>query len=454
MSLCDGGSELARSRQAFHATNAARVWVYCSIVSADPARAALDSWKRWLRECADPSPDEEAATKALLDSTRAAAYSHLGQATSQRGRWGLRRGSRTCAVIPTLLLARARGELSAADVVRVANHVARCPGCRALDAGMERAEAAFRDPGEAEPPPPMIEATSEVLGLTGSSREDPGQPVYADDSGGMPTRLASPQAKRIDPPAPIVAAASTAVWLPGEMRSTGRGDNADMGLRFGREAWVSTVPEVAATASSSASWVTAQTSTVDLPGAGALPSRDAAEWRSATAESSPASPQDLPRARRRRRLGRTVVIAMLAVLVAAAAAALAVAGVFSGSGKHAATHAAGVIPTPSSSTTDGAAPARRATPRHRRRKGHADRRARTARGTVGGFGATPRPSSLSIPVSIAQSSPTPSTTPQSSIVSPPPASHSAPSRSSTPAPPAGAVGVPTSPQTGRTGPGP
>ncbi len=348
--------------------------------------------------------------------------SHLGRATSWR-RWGLRRASRTCAAMPTVLLARARGELSAADFTRVANHVSRCPRCRAL--------AETIDTPEADTPEPVVAAAA------------PG--VWA---AGAPPSIRRDENADVDPSAWRASRGNEALVAEAAVGlAVGAPETASHSL----DAWVPKVP-TSTKALSGASWVTAETSAVELPGADALPSRDAAEWRSATSEALPASPQDLPRARRRQlRLGRTVMIAMLAVLVAAAAAALAVTGVFGGSGKHAATHSAGAVPT-SSSTAGGAARARRATPRQRRPRGNAAHRSRPVRHRpVAGAGARPKPTSLSIPASIAPSSPTPSTNPRSSV-SPPPAARSAPSHLSTPTPPAGAVGVPTSPQVGRNVP--
>ena len=51
-----------------------------------------------------------------------------------------------CERMPTMLAARAVGQLSPADMERVARHLWRCEGCRLVEAAFSRAEAAYREP--------------------------------------------------------------------------------------------------------------------------------------------------------------------------------------------------------------------------------------------------------------------------------------------------------------------
>lgn len=78
-----------------------------------------------------------------------------------------------CELMPTMLAARAVGQLNAADIERVARHLWRCEGCRLVEAAFARAEQAYREPA-VDPEPHEVE-----MMITALQRAAPVQPATA-----------------------------------------------------------------------------------------------------------------------------------------------------------------------------------------------------------------------------------------------------------------------------------
>ena len=81
--------------------------------------------------------------RALLEATRDAAASRSDSASPEAGRVASRRAARTCALVPTLLAARASGRLGAGDRAALERHLARCGACRELERRRDEAEQAY-----------------------------------------------------------------------------------------------------------------------------------------------------------------------------------------------------------------------------------------------------------------------------------------------------------------------
>jgi hypothetical protein len=90
-----------------------------------------------------------------------------------------------CERMPTMLAARAVGQINAADMERVARHLWRCEGCRLVEAAFSRAEAAYREP-MVDPEPHetdmMIAALQSAAPITATPPE-PVEPVPEAEEG-------------------------------------------------------------------------------------------------------------------------------------------------------------------------------------------------------------------------------------------------------------------------------
>jgi hypothetical protein len=119
-------------------------------------RAAAEAMARFRAAIGTLGANSRVETDVLLlAATRhaAAAAADLDQLWS-----GARIHERdpNCERMPTMLAARAVGQLNAADLERVARHLWRCEGCRLVEAAFARAEQAYRDPG-LDPEPTEVE---------------------------------------------------------------------------------------------------------------------------------------------------------------------------------------------------------------------------------------------------------------------------------------------------------
>ncbi|TMM03423.1 MAG: zf-HC2 domain-containing protein [Actinobacteria bacterium] len=138
------------------ARRGAAVLAYCDRVAA-PGRAleaAGEAFARFRREvvaAAEPRAlDPEAL---LLSGTRRAAAACAPRPAAPRGTLARRRAA-TCALVAELLVARAEGELTAADRMRLARHLERCEDCRAAATRFTEGERAYHDAPDLPPPDP------------------------------------------------------------------------------------------------------------------------------------------------------------------------------------------------------------------------------------------------------------------------------------------------------------
>src|SRR5881409_3726956 len=136
------------------ARRGAAVLAYCDRVAA-PGRAleaageAFAGFRREVVTAAEPRAlDPEAL---LLCSTRRAAATCAPRAAAPRGTLSRRRAG-TCALVPELLAARAEGDLTASDRMRLARHLERCDDCRAAAARFAEGERAYHDAPDVPPP--------------------------------------------------------------------------------------------------------------------------------------------------------------------------------------------------------------------------------------------------------------------------------------------------------------
>lgn len=79
---------------------------------------------------------------------------------------------RNCELMPTMLAARAVGQLNPADLERVARHLWRCEGCRLVEAAFARAEQAYREPA-VDPEPHEVEMMIAALQCAAPVRPSP-----------------------------------------------------------------------------------------------------------------------------------------------------------------------------------------------------------------------------------------------------------------------------------------
>src|SRR5439155_22642 len=84
---------------------------------------------------------------------RRAAAACGSRPAAPRGTLARRRGA-TCALVPELLAARAEGDLTAADRMRLARHLERCEDCLAAAARFAEGERAYHDAPDVPPPDP------------------------------------------------------------------------------------------------------------------------------------------------------------------------------------------------------------------------------------------------------------------------------------------------------------
>src|SRR4051812_42878174 len=121
------------------------VIAYCDHMAAsgralEAAGEAFAGFRREVRDAEDARAlDPEAV---LLSSTRRAAAALAPKPEPPAGLFGRRRAL-TCQLIPELLAARADGELSAADRLRLSRHLERCEDCREAEERFAAAERAY-----------------------------------------------------------------------------------------------------------------------------------------------------------------------------------------------------------------------------------------------------------------------------------------------------------------------
>src|SRR5439155_10524180 len=89
----------------------------------------------------------------LRGAPRRAAAACGSRPAAPRGTLARRRGA-TCALAPELLAARAEGDLTAADRMRLARHLERCEDCLAAAARFAEGERAYHDAPDVPPPDP------------------------------------------------------------------------------------------------------------------------------------------------------------------------------------------------------------------------------------------------------------------------------------------------------------
>lgn len=112
----------------------------------EAGRAGAEAMARFRAAITTLGANSRVETDVLL----LAATRHAAAAAADLDR--LWRGARiqerdpNCDRMPTMLAARAVGQLNAADLERVARHLWRCEGCRLVEAAFARAEAAYREP--------------------------------------------------------------------------------------------------------------------------------------------------------------------------------------------------------------------------------------------------------------------------------------------------------------------
>jgi hypothetical protein len=139
------------------------VLAYCREVCAPDVapRAAAEAFARF-RAAVHDAPDLAAVDpeSLLISATRHAAAS-MARVTQPPPGGRRRRGARTetCALVPTLLAARAAGALGSADRNRLARHLTRCEGCRGIEEAFRVAELSYRHP----PDPEVDPATSSMI---------------------------------------------------------------------------------------------------------------------------------------------------------------------------------------------------------------------------------------------------------------------------------------------------
>src|SRR4051794_36854459 len=123
----------------------AAVLAYCHQVVAPGLEdaATADAFVRFRQEVvAAPDPRAIDPEALLLRSTRRAAAARAPRAVPERGVLGRRLGA-TCVLVPELLAARAGGELTAGDRLRLARHLERCDTCREAEARFTAGEHAY-----------------------------------------------------------------------------------------------------------------------------------------------------------------------------------------------------------------------------------------------------------------------------------------------------------------------
>ncbi|HEY3021301.1 MAG TPA: zf-HC2 domain-containing protein, partial [Solirubrobacteraceae bacterium] len=189
------------------------VLAYCDRVAA-PGRAleaAGEAFARFRREvvaAAEPRAlDPEAL---LLGGTRRAAAACAPRPTAPRGALARRRGT-TCVLVPELLAARAAGDLTAADRMRLARHLERCEDCRAAETRFAEGERAYHDAPDVPPPDPaaggLLAALRAAAPNADERRPAPRpEPVGAVTNGNGPA-AGAPQPGADQPGAPWTAAA-------------------------------------------------------------------------------------------------------------------------------------------------------------------------------------------------------------------------------------------------------
>lgn len=151
--------------EALCARRGVAVLAYCERVCA-PGRAAegaADAFARFRAAVVNtPEVDGLDPDRLLLSVTRHAAAERAPRPAPEglTRRLAARRGHPSpCELVPELLVARAEGELSAADLERLEHHLQRCSACRAAAERFEAAEQAYRDP------PPLAIAPEVASGI-------------------------------------------------------------------------------------------------------------------------------------------------------------------------------------------------------------------------------------------------------------------------------------------------
>lgn len=156
------------------------VLAYCREVCAPEVapRAAAEAFARF-RAAVHDAPDLAAVDpeSLLISATRHAAAS-MARVTQPPPGGRRRRGARTetCALVPTLLAARAAGALGSADRNRLARHLTRCEGCRGIEEAFRVAELSYR-----HPPNPEVDAATASMILSALTAAAPIGPL-ADDA--------------------------------------------------------------------------------------------------------------------------------------------------------------------------------------------------------------------------------------------------------------------------------
>jgi hypothetical protein len=190
--------------QALTATRGGAVLAFCRAVCGEELapRAAAEAFARFRAAvCAADQVSALQPDALLFGATRHAAASlapaqddvqHAtpGLLTRARGR----PGGESCAVVPTLLAARAEHALGPADDDRLERHLSRCPACRAIAARFQQAERAYGDPPEA--PVPEEAAAAILVAMTAAAPVGPHAPQAGDDIEmfGGPPELPEPDA--------------------------------------------------------------------------------------------------------------------------------------------------------------------------------------------------------------------------------------------------------------------
>lgn len=134
--LCDARSAVVATGDAFARFRSA-VYTAPSLEAVDPEALLLSRTRQAAAEHAlPPAPEAGGALRRRVSGRRSA----------------------TCSHIATLLAARVNGELSEADRDRLERHLARCSGCRVIEARFDEAERAYRD-AQQRPPDPAVAMT-------------------------------------------------------------------------------------------------------------------------------------------------------------------------------------------------------------------------------------------------------------------------------------------------------
>jgi hypothetical protein len=142
-------------------------------------RAAAEAMARFRAAITTLGANSRVETDVLL----LAATRHAAAAAADLDRlWsGARIHERdpNCERMPTMLAARAVGQLSPSDLERVARHLWRCEGCRLVEAAFARAEQAYRDPA-LDPEPHEVEMMIAALQRAAPVTHAPVEPPLAE----------------------------------------------------------------------------------------------------------------------------------------------------------------------------------------------------------------------------------------------------------------------------------